>query len=170
MSRRKLLVSLLTVTVVAGLLFVAKPFVWSLNPSANAGATLPHIDISDLEPGEYRYHNSEGRGWLEVSWLIIRNYSGEIYVYAVPRHKGKYFMPDITWFRWGGLCDEFAPEVVNGKLKENGVSRCYDEGIGEWASGEWRWSLDGKNLGNYTSDMERTRFAVEGKHLIVGKY
>ena len=79
-------------------------------------------------------------------------------------------MPDLTWFRWGGFCENFAPETENGKLKKNGVIKCHDpihNDYDGWGKNEWAWDYDGKNKGQYTSDMYKPKYIVKNNSIIL---
>ena len=76
-------------------------------------------------------------------------------------------MPDLAWFRVGGFCNTFEPEMDDGKLKPGGVFRCMDKNLNKWQEQEWLWSYEGKNLGKYTEDMYVPRHLVKNNQLIL---
>jgi len=170
MNKRMILVSMVALMSVTGIVAASIPFFGYMKPSVTAGLTLPHIKIDKLNIGEYRIIDSGQRGWLGESWLIIKDHQSRLSVYTIPTKEDKVFLPDIDWFRWGGLCKDFRPELENNLIKPNGTIRCHDKSDYEWGNHEWRWTYNGKNLGDHTSDMIQPRFKVEGSYLIIGKY
>ena len=169
MNRRRVLVFMTAAVGLSGFALAMKPFIESMNPTDRAVANLPHIDISNIEPGGYRYV-STGRDWgFESEWLIIRDTEGEIYVYTIPLQDGKYLMPDLSWFRPGGFCVEFGPEMISEVVTKDSVIKCHDIEMYDWGRKEWRWTLDGKNLGEHTNDMYSPKFSVNNDKLIIGK-
>lgn len=150
MNQRKHLSIVLSGLVVIGIIMAAIPFIRSMNPSARAEAALPYIDISALSGGSYVVEKIGGKHYFEDSYLLLRDYDHQLYVYLLPIHDGKVLLPDIHWFRFGGLCEKFSPEIENGKLKKGGIIKCHDKLDNNWWAHEWRWSYDGKNLGKST--------------------
>jgi hypothetical protein len=164
--RRRLLVGMTAGVALFGLVLLAVPFVGSLNPSARAVGELPHVDLSQLGPGEFRV--------LEVQLsriFVLRLSSGELRVFSVPYSNDRevYFLPDISWSRSWIPCEEFGPEVDSGQLAQDGIFRCHSGSPNEFWDEEHRWDFGGDNLGSHTEDLPVPRHEVAGQSLIIGK-
>jgi hypothetical protein len=170
MSRRQVIVSVVAVVSIVGIGFSAIPFISALKPSASAGATLPHIEISNLLPGTYRFEPYPLKNRFFLEMLILRDFDKRIFVYWIPKSNEGFIMPDIHWWRWGGTCLNFGPDSVHGKLVKEGLIQCHDKNISDFSqSSEWKWTYQGKNLGKYTDDMEGPPFNLEGNYVVIGK-
>lgn len=169
MSQRKRLTIVLSGLVVIGMVLAAIPFIRSMNPSARAEAALPYIDVSSLSPGSFSMEKMEGMHYFEDAYLLLRDYDQQLYVYLLSLHEGKVLLPDIHWFRFGGLCEKFSPEMENGKLKRGGTIKCHDKLDNNWWAQEWRWSYDGKNLGKSTDDLVKPKYSIKGDYLTIGR-
>lgn len=165
--RRKVLVTVVILAIVMSLAMVAVPFVSAMKPPANAGETLPHIDISLMEPETYKIHKVSSGSWVDRSYLIIRKSTDEFSVYSLPTKNGEVVMPDLMWFRWGGLCKRFGPEMVEGKIEPEGLIKCHDSDLDEYFVKEWRWTFEGKKLGRWTADLRTVSHKRSGKYLVL---
>ncbi len=167
MARRDQLVNLVRLFSLIAVVAISIPFILSLLPSRNAGSDLPHIYIGDMPAGSYRIEASGVKGWVGKKWLVIRDYDEKIYLYTLPADEGRILLPDTTWYRYAGSCEKFHPEMENKRIKPGGVVKCHDEPLRDQT--EWRWTYQGKSLGNSTPDLPRQRYSLEGYHLVVGK-
>ena len=154
-----------------GIVFTAIPFIKALNPSANAGSTLLQINISNMKPGSFLVQEDPMRGYFKAQYLIIKNYGNEIYVYRVPVREGQAMLPDISWWRWGALCQNFSPDMEGDSIKANGYIQCQDKNRPDMANSteEWKWTYSGKNMGKYTSDMDVPKYTIENGYIVIGK-
>ncbi len=168
MKRKILTILTLTTALVAGIALTI-PFVSSLSPSANAGSTLQHINISQLEAGDYLIEDDLSKGHFRARYLIIRDYKSNYRIFSIPVRDDRFLLPDVRWWRWGGLCSDFRPEIQKSKIIPEGVIKCHDQKFLNDPNPEWRWAYDGRNLGNYTENMFSVTHKVEGPYLIVGK-
>ena len=100
-------------------------------------------------------------------YLVLKDYEGALRVYAIPTADGKYMMPDLHWYRWGGLCADFGPDASEGKLLAGGVLRCRDSEAADWGL-EWTWQYSGENLGSRTDDMYVPKHCSEGRYVKFG--
>lgn len=154
-----------------GLAAAAAPFFLSLGPSATAGASLLHIDISSLREGDYFYF-AEDPSWnhADSKYLLIKLADNDVHVYWLPTSGNRFVMPDMHWFRLtGGFCDSFGPDTANGGIVKEGVIQCHDNHPPDAWSTEWRWTYSGKNLGHYTDDLRVPDFTIEGHDVVIGK-
>ncbi len=159
---KKKLVILTSILFFVGLAFAAAPFISSLNPTVRSVHESLHIPIGELAKGKYFIKD------LPHSRLFVLNaYDSGVRVYLVPMQRERVQMPDLAWFRVGGFCNTFEPEMDDGKLKPGGVFRCMDKNLNKWQEQEWLWSYEGKNLGKYTEDMYVPRHLVKNNQLIL---
>lgn len=170
--RKKILWAMMTGVMLAGVSLCSFPFLMSMNPSEWGGNELPYVDVSLMQPGEIITYDRVGEGTNSsgVRYLIYLDYAGDFRVFLVPLSSGKVNMPDLRWWRWGHLCEDFGPEIQDSKVVEGSIFRCRSpHNGGEWFDNEWRWSLDGTNLGEQTDDMQLVDYSLEGRHLILHK-
>jgi len=154
-----------------GAAFTAIPFIKALNPSANAGSMLPHINISNMKPGSFLIQKDPMQGYFEAQYLVIRDYDETTYVYRVPMREGQVMLPDISWWRWGALCQNFGPDMEGDSIKPNGYIQCQDKDRPDMvkSSKEWKWAYSGTNMGKYTSDMDVPKYTIESNYVVIGK-
>ena len=132
---------------------------------------LPKIDISGLKDGDYLVQDDPKKGFFTAKYLVIRDYDSKLYVYTVPFRDGQTILPDLSWWRFGAVCDNFGPDMEGSKIKPSGLIQCQDHDRPDIQnSKEWQWSYSGNNQGEYTSDMEVPRYAIEGNYVILGKF
>ena len=148
---------------------VSFPFFESMKPGANAGSTLPHIHIGNLKNGSFITYKDPIKSYWEASYIILKNHDSKIHVYIVPLRNNQVMLPDVRWWRWGSLCNNFGPDMEGNIIKKNGTIQCQDKNLPESWSTEWKWSYNGKNLGSYTDDLEKPKYKVEGQYVIVGR-
>ncbi|GAA5441842.1 hypothetical protein Misp06_00003 [Microbulbifer sp. NBRC 101763] len=150
-----------------GIVFVCIPFLGSLKPPANAGELLPHVDVREMKVDTYTIFTHTVDDWMGISYLIIRNAPDDFDVYLLPNRNGKFVMPDLSWYRLGGLCSEFGPDLINGKTSKDSLIRCQDVDLEEWQVKEWSWTRHGKKLGRWTADMIPIKYKKIGKHIVL---
>ena len=138
-----------------GILLASLPFLGSFSPSDAARANRPHFSLAELRPGTFIERDGE-----RSKVFVLRDHSGEVFVYTVPFLKGKYWLPDVRWERPNLSCNSFGPESKDGFLEEGGVFHCRDSAYGEYYEGELRWTLNGKSLGVRTEDMRVPKHEV----------
>ena len=169
MTKRQTLAIVSSTLLVFGILLATVPFVESMQPTSRAEANLPHIDISNLKPGQFRFEKLYNLSGYGDELLIIKDEDSKVHLYQVPVYRGKYLMPDIAWRRFGGECEKFGPDTFNGRVSKSSVIKCHDEIDSQWARTELRWTLDGNNLGEYTQDMMRPKYHLSNQYLVIGK-
>jgi hypothetical protein len=168
MSSRRLLSLLLGVLLVVGLGFVSVPFVESLRQPRAAGGDLPRVELSRLAPGTFVWVPPRVEAPYASHTLVIRSADGQVRAFEVPTREGKYALPDLKWEHIGLLCEDFRPDSVDGALVPGGVIRCHDPGLSEESASRWRWSYEGKGLGQSLPDMQNVEYVREGAYLRFG--
>lgn len=168
--RRWLLLAGVTLAGTVALLSIGAVFVGSLRPGGNAGRDLPEFNISGLQAGSYLLQDfPTASKKVTDRILILKDYESNIHVYALRVHDDKIVMPGREWWRWEGLCQTFGPDVEGETIKRDGLLRCKDVDIGQWALAEWRWTYAGRNLGRNTADLHVPPHSVGYKSVIIGK-
>ncbi len=164
------------VAAIAGMLLIALvvaivPFLQSMNPTARAYNDLPRIKLTGLAPGDYRLadylpqHTAPG-DWT-IKAFVYKKHSGEINVWRLPARNGAVGMPDLSWWRPLFECRNFGPTVVNGIVDETGPITCHDDKVSDYWRREWRWTIDGKNLGKMVEDLDPVFGSVQGEFFVV---
>ncbi len=149
-----------------GVVMALSVFLGALRMPASAGVDLPALNIARLAPGEVLRMQYGDENW-GGEYLVIKGYDEQLRAYNVYKSHGKVVLPERTWWRWGGECENFGPEMLGAKIKPNGEIKCHDENYADRP--ELRWSLDGENLGSYTEDMTRVSYVREGGYIVFGK-
>ena len=159
-----------------GLVGACTPFALSLLPNDKGRAGLHRIVVSDLAPGEYRFHQIVDPGpssspTSRYGWgaLLIRHPDGELAVWDVPIGWDEQIgMPDLIWARRALPCDDFRPST-NFPTSLKGVTiECWDDDLPLYWREELRWTLDGVSLGRHSPDMERIDGRIVGDDFLIG--
>jgi hypothetical protein len=174
MKRKKLLIATVVLFSILGMVFVATPFVSSLQPSKKAEAALARVDISNIEPGSFKIMDHPAYGELyngfEWSLIIFRATDGQFYFWDVPTKDGAVGMPDLFWVRPFYPCQMFGPTIENGFVDESMPIICHDSELpSKWWAMRWRWDVRGKALDSMMEDLQVTRGIVDGKYFVIGK-
>ena len=142
------------------------PFVLSMRPPVDAGKDLPRIDVSALYPGTLITYDEQREDKWSSRYIIYKDRESEITTFLVPLYEGKVRMPDLKWWRWGVLCTNFGPTIIEGMVDPSSHFKCQGPEKHEWWDKENVWDINGVNLGRMTEDMEKINFSVEGKYLV----
>ena len=162
MKSKNLLKLLLCILGLIAFVSIGNVFSKSLSPSAKAESNRYRINISTLKNGTFQL-TEDG----PTTYIAIKTHASEFYLYAIQTNKEGFILPDIEWFRVGGYCADFRPELNGEFKKENGVITCHDS---KELSESYRWSYDGKNVGLYThnKDMRAVAHFITGNYVTVG--
>ena len=153
-TRKKILWAGLLGLLAIGFVYVSIPFATYFGPADNSGETLPSINVAEMKVNtfiNYDVGSSSGNG---SRYLIIKKSINSYIIYHVYIRDDLVVMPDCVWYRMGGLCKDFGPEIIDGEIKANGLIMCYDQDIEEGRKEQWRWTLEGKKYDQWTSDMD----------------
>ena len=165
---RKILIAAVLGLGTFGLLVASVAFIKSMSMSAKAIADLPRIDISSLENGQYGVFDL-GKEYFghKLSLFIYKKHNGALKVFQVPSKNGMVAMPDISWWRPFYECKKFGPSIKNGVVDESLPIKCHDKNLpSKWWGNEWRWSIEGENLGKMVEDLRTVSGTVEGKYYV----
>lgn len=162
-------IGLLSIGVVA----VAIPFLKSMGPTAQALNDLPRVKITGIDPGEYRLQNyipthGSSDGW-QLQLFIYRRFNGDLKVWRLFSKNDAVGMPDLSWTRPMLECRDFGPTVVNGLVDESRPITCHDDNVSDYWKNEWRWTIDGKNMGKMVEDMVPVSGSIEGEFFVIHK-
>lgn len=170
METGRTLTAILVGLAVIGILGAAIPFLRSMEPSAKAIAALPRVKITGLNVGSYRSQVSSEKyadtsGW---TWkvLLYRKSETTIKAWRIPTRNGAVGMPDLHWWRPFFKCEEFGPTLVNGVVDESLPIKCHDESASDFWRNEWKWDIDGKNLGTMVDDLNSIDGTIEGEFFV----
>lgn len=168
--RKKLLWIGMLTTLLVGVVFAMFPFVGALKPPANAGESLPSIDISEMDVGEFTLHDlNSNQGGYSSRYMIVRNSETEFFIYYMLRNdKGATMLPDLHWWRGGWPCNNFGPTIEAGKITVNSIVKCHDPDSDDYRT-EMTWKVTGEAIDHDYDDMERIeKYTIKGKFLIIG--
>ena len=99
------------------------------------------IDVSRLDPGEYRVEHIRGH-----AVYVVHKSKSVWNVFAMDTRDGKIQMPDLQWWRPSGYwCANFGPTTTNGKITSSSRFRCADSvtEMWSWYFTVWQWDMDG---------------------------
>jgi hypothetical protein len=140
----------------AVLAFVVLQLVTSLRPLDPGASDALTFELRDLALGAYR--SFDGRN---SRLYVVRMPSDEVRAFTVPLRAAKVAMPDARWGQPAFDCTDFGPGVKDGTLRPESVFRCRDADLPAWGLYQWRWSLDGKSVGQlprtHVDDMPRVK-------------
>lgn len=144
-------------------------FFGSLKPSARSNAELSRYDISGIPAGTLAIPDGPILGELfngyKLKLLVYRSNSGQITAWRVPVKNGLVGMPDLHWFKPVHACQDLR---VIGEGESRSIA-CLDQNVSDWWLNEWRWSLNGINLGSMVDDLDTAVGMVEGKLFVYAK-
>ena len=154
-----------------GVIIAAIPFIQSMNPSAQAQNNLPRVRVTGINPGQYRLENyipshSSSDDWKLVAF-VYKKRNGELRVWRLFSKNGAVGMPDLSWTRPMLECQEFGPTRVDGIVDETQPITCHDDNISDFWKEEWRWTIDGKNMGKRVEDMDQVSGTIEGEFFVI---
>jgi hypothetical protein len=132
-----------------GLIALSMVFFSTFRPSQAAFAKLPSVKIGTIPNGGHSFVDdplSEER--MPSRLMMVRKLDGQLRVFRVPFRNGQVGLPDIHWWQLGELCSKFEPDFIKGDIA------CNSDKIRGWASENYRWTLDGKNIIGYVDDMQ----------------
>jgi len=170
-DKKSILLKLTAGIAFLGLIAAGVPFIKSMNPDAKAIAALPRIDISEIKPGQFtiKYPNLPGWfGYYQKGVFIYRKYDGSINFWRVPVKNGKVGMPDMHWWQPMYFCENFGPNVKNGKVEEAKPITCHDDAFDSWKK-VWTWDINGKSAQDPYYDMERVQGYFENNYFVIGR-
>lgn len=168
-ARRKGLVVVALAFSLVGLLGVARLFGGAMGLPANAGETLPRVDVSQLAPGHFMLLDSPSQRPEFERYLIMRRHDGRLAAFLLYQRDGLTIMPDYQWFRFAYACRAFGPAPGPGPFSVGAVIRCYDKEVPEFWRDLWHWDLEGHALESrsYIPDMWGWAIAQEAGGLAV---
>lgn len=145
---RSHLVLLFMVLLAAALLVASIPFFLSLSPSERSVAALPRVKVPTLLPGQFAFVDDP---FATDQWpsrlMMLRQKTGELFVWSIPTYKGVMAMPDNHWWRADIPCPSFGPDF------SSEVIACSDPNLHSSRREAFRWHLDGKNISGHVDDM-----------------
>jgi len=169
---RRILKWIVLALVLVGLIAACTPFIQSFFPNSKSRAELTRFHVADLKPGEYRFVKAghpKGRHGMQWGYMLVRRWNGELNVWHVNVGEDSVVsMPEPHWSRAdGAICKDFRPSD-NFSVSEAGATiECWDED--SWPGwGELRWTIDGKALSEYRSDMSKVDGYDDGEDFIIG--
>jgi hypothetical protein len=135
----------------------------SLQPSERVFGSLPRVDIPKLAPGSFAYvQNPASIDDWPSELLFVKLTDGELRVFDVPTHRGRFTMPDLLWARNGPVCRDFGPDFRAGQIA------CTDPHMPDGLRERLRWSLIGKSTVAGQEDMPIAHGCVVGDEFVVG--
>lgn len=171
MKPKPILISSTIGLLAIGVILAAIPFLRSMGPTAQAFNDLPRINIAGIAPGEYRLesyiptHTSADEWRLQA--FVYKKINGEINAWRLFSKNGAVGMPDLRWVRPMFECKKFGPTEINGNIDETKPITCHDDDVSDYWRKEWRWTIDGKNMGNMVEDMDSISGSIEGDFFVV---
>jgi hypothetical protein len=168
---RTLLVRSTVACAAFGVVFVMIALAGTLRPSAMADASLPRIDIGELQPGQAELRDCPWNGKLFAGFrwsvLLLKHSDGNVSAWNVPTIDGKVGLPDSHWWLPFYACARFG--LVDSHDGQRHFA-CSDANLpSEYWRQEWQWSETGEALGQSTDDMPATVGFVEGRYFVFGK-
>jgi hypothetical protein len=160
-NERQALTRTVAVVLLLGAVFAAIPFCSSLQPNANAGASIPRLSVASLEPGSFRLDRMSD----QFAFLLLKDHDSSLHLFWLRvGFDGNIVMPQ--YHVWDGpSCTDFGPDVNGGRIIPGGAIRCHDPGQDKWHS-SLHWAYSGRRLGAGCCDLSAVRFRVEGGDIV----
>ena len=165
MRKRRILISIFFLIGVSGLIFASVPFINSLSPGKHLPENYTEIDISNLEPNSIKIvqlkesERIEDQSGLTLrsgyAILVVKDKNNELHAYWLPTWEGEILMPYRYWGQHEGLCTE----LKIGKYLSNEIEiYCENNNWAEFLTKQWRWTVEGENLGTDLPDFHPVKF------------
>ena len=165
MNTKYLKFALLTLTLIA-IGAISVPFLGSLSPNSrsleHAGEAGRVVDLKDLATGTFLEKGSE-----YSRYFVIRDFEGQVRLYAVTYRQQMYWIADLRWDRPFLPCENFGPDADGNRLIKGGAFRCRDESMSDWWRKESGWDYSGKNRGERSGDMPESRYEIRDDMLFI---
>ena len=167
---RKNLIALAFFIALVGMAFASVPFLNPSNPVDHLPDHTTNLDGSDVLPGSsklFRLNHSMKRekkdgstaGYHGDALLLVKDKNAKVYLYYLPTWEGKVMMPYKHWWQHEGYCPELVAEFIAGK---DPVIHCKSSDWAELLTKQWKWSIDGKNLGSDLPDLIAVGYKQQG--------
>ena len=171
MKSRKNLIATIFGLLSIGTVIAAIPFIQSMGPTAQAFNDLPRVKVAGIGPGQHKLQNyipthSSADDW-QLHAFVYKKFDGELRVWRLFSKNGAVGMPDLSWSRPMLECRDFGPTIINGIVDETKPITCHDDNVSDYWRKEWRWTVDGKNLGKMVEDMDQVSGSIEGEYFVI---
>jgi hypothetical protein len=158
---RKNLIALAAFITLVGIALASVPFLNPSNPVDHLPGHTTALDASGVLPGSsklFRLNHSMKRerkdgstaGYHGAALLLVKDKDAKVYLYYLPMWEGEVMMPDKHWWQHEGYCQELVTDFMAGK---DPVIHCKSSDRAEFLTKQWKWSIDGKNLGSNLPDL-----------------
>lgn len=167
MTRRRLLQTMLISLMLCGLAAVLFVFMRALSPPDFRSGPTFEIAVQDMAPGSgklivlQKSQRIETRRYTRFKtgqgFLVLKDHSGDYYLYWVPVWDDRILMPWRAWGQHEGTCDE----LQFGRT-QSGESMLYCKNADwpEFLTRQWYWTFSGRNLGEELPDLTPVRFNI----------
>ena len=171
MKPRKILVAATIGLLSIGIVITAIPFFQSMSPTEQEHNNLPRVKTVGISPGEHKLLDyfptvTSNHDW-QLRAFVYRKLNGDLKVWRLFSKNGTVGMPDLTWSRPMFGCKEFGPTMIDGIVDETKSITCHDDGVPDYWRKEWRWTIEGKNLGTMVEDMDSVSGSIEGDFFVI---
>jgi hypothetical protein len=167
---RKNLIALGSFIALVGIAFASVPFLNPSNPVDHLPNHTTDLDSSDVLPGSsrlFRLNHSMKRekkdgstaGYHGDALLLVKDKDTKVYLYYLPTWEGKIMMPYKYWWQHEGYCPELVAEFTAGQIP---VIHCKNPDGAGFLTKQWRWSIDGGNLGSDLPDLISVGYKQQG--------
>lgn len=166
--KKTLIISLLILSFI-GVSAILGAFTGSMSPSDQARSKRSHHVIKNIMPGTYVLVDFKRSSAWNEKVLIIKDWSGDLYVHLLPTENGAVSLPDRYW-GWAVYgCKDFGPEIDrNNNILKNGKIKCHDKDIPEWWNkNQWLWGYSGKATYEWLPDMSSPKYEIKEDTLYI---
>lgn len=160
---KKALTTSLIIMALLGLSAMFGVFTGSMSPSEQARSNRSQHNIQNLTPGSFILVDFNRKSAWNDKVLIIKDWSGDLYVHLLPTENGAVSLPERYW-GWAVYgCKNFGPEIdTNKNILKLGVIKCHDTDIPQWLNAnQWLWSYSGKALHEWLPDMYSPKYEIK---------
>ena len=169
-QNRKNLIALTFFIALVGFAFASVPFLKSQNSADHPPKHTTDLNVSNLLPGSsklFRLNQSMKREkndgstiWYHGDALfLVKDKDSKIYLYYLPTWEGKVMMPYKHWWQHEGYCPDLVAEFIEGR---DSIIHCKSSDGAEFLTRQWKWSIDGKNLGSDLPDLIAVSYKQQG--------
>lgn len=169
MSKKLILIRIVSIIILSGIAISLIPFIKSLNPSSSAGSGLMRVDISEMSDGELVSIDSGLEGMFGYRYLVARH-DGSLYVLGIGTRDGNFVLPWGNLYNLGAYCIEMEineSRILCADTRISDTSFSYEK---EQHINIWKYDLQGRNVVREDlSGLEVVPFSFEGSNIVIGR-
>jgi len=156
-QKRRYLTAALIILILLGLGAIASAFTKALGLTAVSALNAPHINIANLQPGQFLITATDENSRA----LVIRDYDGKLYVLSPGWIHDHFWLPFPSGYVELSNCKDFSPDQQNGRLLRGGTLHCQDQLYPPNNMPRMHWTYAGNNIEKEVDGLWHWQYAID---------